>query len=460
MKLSKPWLALVFCLVLSFSNGLAADVSTKKEAVAHKFIDSLVAAKWEAALQCCNEELVEFFGNGKLKRIWESVMAKNGSYRSRKTIKVDERTVYILCSFDKFAKLFSLSVSARGKLAGFWGGRQQPLPQGTEEISGFDGFELVAKIEVPENLTPDKVQKAIVLVHGSGPQSLEGTGLHLFQHISQALRKEGFATLRYNKRSFQVNLNAELGELDTKSKEYKDYDENFIHYFIKDAAHMAEVAQKRFPNAKIYLFGHSQGARMALYAAKRNKNIDGLALFGLSFHTFETGVFEQRIYRFIHYFDELDLDGNGTLNQKEAEADGRLAQAYSYMDMNGDGLIDKSEFKATNFSNSLAEDWSMSRSFARQTLELAPLNEVIKETKLPMLILQGDWDHQVQSYQAKALKLINERLWKKKNIQFLFFPKVGHVLNVQKKYFDFDYKKALPRELSKMAKAIAKRFAK
>ena len=460
MNWSKIWLALLVSLFLNVSIGTAANKPVKKVQAAQKFFDALIATKWDEALKYCDTDLAKAFANGKLKSIWHSVISENGEYRSRKVMKVNGDTVYLLCCFEKFAQLFRLPMSAAPKLIGFWTGRQWPLPQGTEECASFDGFKLTAKIELPENLTPDKVKRAIVLVHGSGPQSLDGTNLQLFQYIASALRKEGFATIRYNKRSFQVNVRAELGELDRKSKKYKDYDENFIHYFIKDAAHMAKVAQRRFSNAKIYLFGHSQGARLALYAAKRNTQIVGLALFGLSFHTFETGVFEQRIYRFINYFDELDTDGSKTLNKKEAAADVRLAQAFSYMDMNGDGLIDKSEFKATNFSNSLAEDWEMSRSFSRQTLELAPLNEVIKETKLPMLILQGDWDHQVQSYQAKALKLINDRLWKKKNMQFIFFPKLGHVLNVQKKYFDFDYKKASPKDLAKMAKAIANRFAK
>ena len=184
MKLSKLWFAQVVCMGLCVSSVMAAPVVAKKEAVAHKFIDSLVSAKWDAAMHCCDEELKKALGQGKLKSIWDEVLAKIGM--------------------------------------------QWPLPRGTEEISSFDGFKLTAKIEVPENLTTDTVKSAIILVHGSGPQNLDGTELHLFQHIARALRKEGFATLRYNKRSFQVNVKAELGELDRKSKEYKDYDENFI----------------------------------------------------------------------------------------------------------------------------------------------------------------------------------------------------------------------------------------
>ena len=434
-------------------------MAESKEQVANQFISSMVAAKWDKALKCCNEELQKAFGDDGLKNIWKSVIAKNGVFQSRKVLKVEKNTVYVLCSFEKWAQLFRIPITA-DKLTGFWGGRQWPLPEGTEEIPSFDGFELTTKIEVPNNLGPKEVKRAIVFIHGSGPQNLEGTDLHLHGHIAKALRKEGFATIRYNKRSFQVNVKAELGEIDFGCKDYMDYDKNFIHYFIKDGAHMAKVAKKRFPQAKIYLFGHSQGARLALYAAKLCKDIEGMALFGLSFHSLDTAMLEQGVYRHLNYFDELDIDSSNSLSMKEAAANERLASAFSYMDMNEDGVLDKTEFKATDFSNLIATDWSMARSFMRQQLELEPQNEVIEKTELPILVLQGEWDHQVQAYQARALELVNKRLWKKKNLHFLFFPKVGHALNEQKKYYDFDYKEALPRELLAMAKAISKHLGR
>ena len=45
-------------------------------------------------------------------------------------------------------------------------------------------------------------------------------------------------------------------------------------------------------------------------------------------------------------FGSLDADGNGQLSQQEANARGDLSQAWSSVDGNGDGVVDRAEFSA------------------------------------------------------------------------------------------------------------------
>lgn len=115
---------------------------------------------------------------------------------------------------------FGLSQSAFGKI----------------NVKSFDRFPLAAEVEIPNGSTGKDVKRVIVLVHGSGPQSLDvdlgpvtvpsGSQNLYFKDLAEALRRKGFATIRYDKRSYEFKVRIEKDPKFKESKQLKRYSEH------------------------------------------------------------------------------------------------------------------------------------------------------------------------------------------------------------------------------------------
>ncbi|HWU44359.1 MAG TPA: alpha/beta fold hydrolase, partial [Bdellovibrio sp.] len=204
-------------------------------------------------------------------------------------------------------------------------------------IKSFDGFSLPYSLEVPEGMKKEDVKSVVVFVHGSGPNDMnedlsdgsvpKGVQNLVFKDISDALLSQGIATVRYNKRSYEITVRLERDPKTKESQEYKNLMAHPFKYYIDDLAAVVDFAHKEFPNAKMNILGHSEGTGVAIYVASKKSFINGVCLIGFSNESTEVNLFEQIVYRSLHIFDSLDINHDGVIDSNELNANNDTAKA-------------------------------------------------------------------------------------------------------------------------------------
>ena len=318
-------------------------------------------------------------------------------------------------------------------------------------VEGADGFVLEGRLAHPEGAELEDLTRVIVLLHGSGPQSMDedltavtrdGKSNLFFKTLSDALVTRGFGVLRYHKRSYQSRLAIEADPLFVRGEVFKAFSANPLKYFIDDGAAAAARARALCPAARIYLLGHSQGTSIALWLTREVEEIAGVALIGFANPPLDTLVLEQTVYRPLGIFDEADADRDGFLSRKELARPDPLLRSLeaqmSLVDQDGDGRLARAEFMAGNYSNLLFSDLLGSAYRVEEARRPCPA-DVVKELDIPVVFFQGEWDNQTPAYSALAVQLANRALWKKDNLSFHFFPKLGHALDRRDDYRDLRY---------------------
>ncbi|MBI3296766.1 MAG: alpha/beta fold hydrolase [Elusimicrobia bacterium] len=144
-------------------------------------------------------------------------------------------------------------------------------------VKSFDGFPLRARLDINAAASEDSVERVVVLIHGSGPQSLDedlssvsapGTTNYFFADLAAALNGRGIAVVRYDKRSYAAARMIAADRNFAASKKFKRYAADPLRYFIEDARHFTRWTARRFPRARVFLVGHSEGANVALQVAR------------------------------------------------------------------------------------------------------------------------------------------------------------------------------------------------
>ncbi|UCS93167.1 alpha/beta hydrolase [Echinicola marina] len=128
-----------------------------------------------------------------------------------------------------------------------------------------DNLILTGTLSVPNNVSHNAIEKAVILVSPPLPISRDYGGL--YSELADILLSNGIAVLRYDNRSF----------IDPALARKKDYT---MHGQAADAekAFMALHDDPRFTHAKIGLVGHSEGGAAVAIAASRNTEIDFVVL--------------------------------------------------------------------------------------------------------------------------------------------------------------------------------------
>lgn len=115
---------------------------------------------------------------------------------------------------------------------------------------------------------------AVVLVHGSGPGTMDLNvgGSTIFRDLAWGLAARGVAVLRYNKRPTQHPAAFKaLGRKPTLDEEYIEDASSAIHYLRTKAG--------IDPN-QVYVFGNSMGATLAATIANRNHATGAIIMAG------------------------------------------------------------------------------------------------------------------------------------------------------------------------------------
>ncbi len=336
-----------------------------------------------------------------------------------------------------------------------------------ESLKSFDGYRLDYEIDYPPGKNTSRV---VVLVHGSGPQDMHedlsavsapGTKNYFFNDLSAALTKKGFAVVRYNKRAYQLGEQLKKDPAFAKSSTFKEFSARPLDTTIKDAEAFVKFAAKTFPGARVYLLGHSEGAMISLHVADRGNAIPGVALIGFATQSQDSLLFEQMVYRSLHYFDSLDNDRDGVLTALELAADNPVAKSLSgqlpFLDQDKSGRLERSEFMGGNLVNILADTPGMEE-WRREEAALKRPAAIIKAATFNVSFFQGELDNQTPAYNARAVQLANTLIWKKPNLHFRFFPGLGHALDKRTDYHDLVFRPADKQALEELAADLSSRW--
>lgn len=242
-------------------------------------------------------------------------------------------------------------------------------------------------------LRPDTSNKIplVIIVGGSGPTDRNGNQQMMennsLRYLAEGLYNNGIATYRYDKRIIKQMKQRTLREKDIR------FDD-----FIKDAITITDYFKKGQEFSKIFILGHSQGSLVGMIASQGRA--DGFISIA--------GAGQQ--------IDDVIVDQLGK------QAPGLVDSArLAFDDLRVNGI-------AISYSPGLASIFRADiQPFIRSWMVFDPKVEIAK-LDIPVLIINGDKDLQVQVSEAELLQKA------KPDAQYKIVPNMNHIL----KFIDGD----------------------
>jgi uncharacterized protein len=267
---------------------------------------------------------------------------------------------------------------------------------------GSYGFKLAGTLSKPADPAststgPAARLPAVVLIAGSGPLDRDETayGIPIFAQLANALADAGFAVVRYDKRG--VGQSGGRSEFATLS----DYAE--------DAAAVVKFLEKRkdIDPKRIALVGHSEGAAVALLAARRAGNVNAVAMIAGIGTTGAQLNLEQQQYAL----------KTGKIPEGEHAAKIELQKKVQAAVLTGKGWEDvpadiRKQAESPWFASLLAFD-------------PAPLIDKLDQ---PLLVIQGALDTQVPPHHAEKLGALANARKKAPKTEVVVVPGINHLL--------------------------------
>jgi pimeloyl-ACP methyl ester carboxylesterase len=278
--------------------------------------------------------------------------------------------------------------------------------------------------EAPEATRPTPLP-AVVLVSGSGPLDRDETvmGIPIFGQLASSLADAGFAVLRYDKRG--VGQSGGRAESSTLT----DYAEDLIAA-VKFLEKRKDVDRKR-----IAVVGHSEGAAVALLAARREKRIGALVLVAGPGTTGAELVLEQ----------QQRLLNRANLPAEEKASKVALQKKVQEAVLTGKGWEEipealRKQAETPWFASLLAFDPA----------------KIVPRVDQRMLIVQPALDAQVPPHHAEKLAALANRRKNKPETTIVTLPGVNHLLVPATTGEIDEYRKLASRTITpQLADAIA-----
>ncbi|MGE3189860.1 MAG: alpha/beta hydrolase family protein [Vicinamibacterales bacterium] len=259
------------------------------------------------------------------------------------------------------------------------------------------GFNLAASVTRPSGTTGPL--PALILVGGSGPTDRDGTvaGIPVLGQMAKAFVDAGFFVVRYDKRGVGQSGGR------TEAATLQDYADD-----VRSIVQWLEKARKQdVDKDRIGVVGHSEGAWVAMEAARQDKRIKAVALVaGVSTTGAELVLEQQR-----HALD--------TMNTPPDERQAKIAlQERLQAAVLGKGPWDDIPDDLRRRSDT---PWFQS------FLAFDP-KAVMKDVRQPVLIVQGALDTQVPPHHAEALAEMARARKRKVDTDVAIVPGVNHLL--------------------------------
>jgi dienelactone hydrolase len=411
MNRIKDWLVLAaLAMTLAFPMLARAQDAEAAKATATALLDAMDAGDYAAAEAMFTAQMAAAVPAERLQGVWESLPAQVGAAQGRGEMQasaVNGATLVLVPLHYANAELVAqVAVDADGRIAGFLV-QPAPPPAAAAPAAGAGYSErdmlvgegeraLPATLALPDG---DGPFPAVVLVHGSGPQDRDETigPNRPFLDIARGLAAQGVAVLRYEKRT------------KARPQDYADAASLTIDAETTDDAVLAVQALHALPeidDARVFVFGHSQGAMMAPRIAARaieaGAPVAGLVLFAAPARKLLDILVEQNRRLAV-------LDDAHTSDEERAAIDALRA---SVRKIRGGGDI-------------ATEDTPLHlpAGYWRSTDAVDPVAEA-QAAGLPMLVLQGARDIQVVD--------ADWQLWKgafhaDPQVTFKLYPSLNHL---------------------------------
>ncbi|WP_103867224.1 alpha/beta hydrolase [Aquimarina sp. I32.4] len=228
-----------------------------------------------------------------------------------------------------------------------------------------------------------------------------------FKHLAYELAKSGIATYRYDKRLFKMD------GLGIREHEIS------LDHFIEDAISVIEFFKKNKKYKKISIAGHGQGSLIGMIAAKGRAN---------SFISIAGNAMP---------LDQVIIE---QIAKQAPGLDKSAAVAFEQLKKSG---------RATEYDPALESIFRYDlQPFMRSWLQYNPSEEIV-ELEIPILIMYGDKDLQVETAQAEKLKEVVPQA------DFLFVQNMNHILKEIKggrldnhKSYNEPFRKIMPEIIS------------
>jgi uncharacterized protein len=349
---------------------LSANAATPEQ-TASALLDKLQAGDMAAAEAMFTPDMAKAVPAAALGTLWQQM----GGLKSRGTARVVSQqgmqVVLQPLEFGAGPVNASVAVDAQGRVAGLFfqparaAPSPPPVPDGAsyreldQEINTAKGS-LPATLAMPNGKGPFR---AVVLVHGSGPQDRNVTiGRNRpFLDVARGLAAQGIAVLRYEKRT-RVRPHDFSGDFTVDDE-------------ITDDAVAAVALLARTPaiDAKhIYVIGHSQGGMLAPRIATRSGQVAGVVLWSAPARSLLDLMPEQHRHLF-------GLDGTISAEEQTVldRLDTQIAAARGTADVPASAL-----------------PLGLPAHYWRTLEQIDPVADA-KALQQPILVLHGDRDFQV-----------------------------------------------------------------
>lgn len=258
-----------------------------------------------------------------------------------------------------------------------------PASPGTPGASG-DARERAIEVKGPAGALPavllvprsEIAVPAVVFLSGSGPNDKDETiGPNKpFLDIARGLGDRGIASLRFDKRTIAIKDKSKLSQL-TLTEEYDD---------DAKAALALLAATAGIDGARVFVVGHSEGAMVAPRVAAAASATRGVVMLAPGVRPIDAMIIDQM---------EFGARLTGRSAEEIAEQTNQLKATFA-------AIRDPKRIDTPSFMGASAAYW-------RELMAL-DVPKLVRESKLPVLVLQGDEDIQVRK--DKDFELLRTRV--------------------------------------------------
>ncbi len=286
-------------------------------------------------------------------------------------------------------------------------------------LKSFDGYPLNIKLSIPNE---KYIERLVIFVHGTGPNTYDNhrkigeLQFNYFDLFANEFCKNNIAFCRWNTRGCSISQNPPM-YVDIDEEKYKTYlpstsiaDIEFIVKYLEN--------QEQFKNAKVILFGFSEGSEIApLVVSNAKVHIDGLLLAGYANENLRTTLEWQLTggSSMVNMCKWFDYDNKGYITKANFKED-RYKVRKTYLknawfwcyDVNHDGIIDRKDFeiKLQKYKNKMFraiesgdDKWlknnypvRITSAWCKEHFKLPATKEVLSQLNIPIHIFHGTDD--------------------------------------------------------------------